>query len=93
MGQKQTKSRNIYFVIRYEHKYGTDVIGLFSTEEEAQLYARTQIIEPYYDDYAHDEGDPIPSIVEWAEFTDGREFIGIDTVQHPGWWNPNETKA
>jgi hypothetical protein len=80
----------IYYVIRYDHKYGTDVIGLFATKDEAELYARKQIIEPYFEDYATSEDDPIPDRGDWLEFTDGRESIGIETVQEPGWWNPNE---
>lgn len=90
MGTKRTKSRNMYYVIRYEHKYGTDVIGLFATQEEAELYARQDIIEAYFDDYAQNEDDPMPTIAGWSEFTDGRESIGIDVVQEPGWWKPNE---
>jgi hypothetical protein len=83
-------SNNIYYVVQYDHKYGSDVIGLFATQEEAELYARKDIIEHYFDDYAHDEGDPMPTIADWPEFTDGREFIAIHTVQHPGWWKPND---
>ena len=90
MGTKRTKSRNMYFAINYEHKYGNDVIGLFATEEEAELYARQQIIEAYFDDFAQNEDDPIPTIFGWAEFTDGRESIQIVVLDEPGWWKPNE---
>lgn len=89
MSNKMTKSRNVYYVIIYEHKYGCDVIGLFSTEEEARLYADEQIIKHYYLDYARKESDLIPSIEDWNEFTSNREVISIDTVLHPGWWQPN----
>lgn len=88
MGTKRTKSRNIYYVIRYENKYSTDVIGLFATEEEAELYARQDIIEAYFNEYAKNEDDPMPTIAEWFEFTNCRESIGIEAVQEPGWWTP-----
>jgi len=83
-------SNKSYYVVQYDHKYGSDVIGLFATQEEAELYARKDIIEAYFDDYAQEEDEPMPTIADWPEFTDGREYIAIHTVQEPGWWNPNE---
>ena len=53
-------SNNIYYVVQYDHKYGSDVIGLFATQEEAELYARKDIIEHYFNDFAQEEDEPMP---------------------------------
>jgi hypothetical protein len=87
----ENNTNNTYYVVQYDHKYGSDVIGLFATQQEAELYARKDIIEQYFDDYAQEEDDPMPTIADWPEFTDGREYIAIHTVQGPGWWKPRES--
>jgi len=74
------------YCVVYHHRYGTDVIGLFGFEHDAEDYIQHEIVDKYKGDW--DDDGMVPTPYTWTEYTEGEEAIDIVYMRTPGWYKP-----
>jgi hypothetical protein len=79
------------YCVVYHHRYGTDVIGLFAFEHDAEDYIQNEIVNQYKGDW--DDDGMVPTPYTWTEYTEGEESVEIHYMRTPGWYKPNLTGA
>jgi hypothetical protein len=74
------------YIVLYNHRYGTDVVGLFAFEHDAEDYIQHEIVDKYKGDW--DDDGMVPTPYTWTEYTEGEEAIDIVYMRTPGWYKP-----
>ena len=75
------------YCVVYHHRYGTDTIGLFAFEHDAEDYIQNEIVNRYKDDWDDLDG-MVPTPYTWTEYTEGEESVEIHYMRPPGWYKP-----